>query len=674
MTFNNRMSGVLSRLVWILPLMVVVALSLLLNPVQGEGPPKTTSGNPGTPLDAANDDETPSVLLRVTEKLKQTRDEKVVGEIIVHDDETYRWTVHRIVHIDRPLKAEYAGTVPKAILRSIRAAIMVEAPELRPKDGQPTYEVFIEDFKKRHPPALDNLRAFLEESHLPYHAFAIRCPKLRIAKKDGSFRAHSVIGRRRELSVATWAHAIAVSPNGKMLALVGTDDVKHEGSESISLWDVEAEKEVAVVRGSGAGSLRSVAWSPDGTRLATGAENGVVSIWELQRKERVPRRTAKLEGHAGAIAAIRFSPDKKILATSNKKGSVMLWDLESGQRRAEIKVPDASVVAFSFINDGKHLLSAVDSRGLVRLIHIGAGRVSEGPFDLKVKETYSAATVPLHKYWAAGSRFVKVSRLFFAPTEICHFDAFPKIFPDAGPEARSASEATDMAFSPGHLHLAIVTARTTQGVRPTASGNVIFLNYVTGKVIGYLDADNERLLMHLAYLPDGRMITINWTGVATIWSLADLTSGLGDLKPPRVEVAEIKSGSNEHGKYIAVTFAISNPNGDWLSYLGWPSTPSPRMMIKRPVKWQSDSFIECPTGMGALEFAPKTRITHSYAIPDDKAPDWEAIKLGFTWAIREEKNVARAAPLPWRTTWSRVVTRQEIEKAIAKSDEPDPEK
>jgi WD40 repeat protein len=66
--------------------------------------------------------------------------------------------------------------------------------------------------------------------------------------------------------------AVAFSPDGTRLATVG------HGSPRI--WDAASGNQLPKVRH---GSAQAVAFSPDGTRLATGGSDGSVRVWRVAR-------------------------------------------------------------------------------------------------------------------------------------------------------------------------------------------------------------------------------------------------------------------------------------------------------------------------------------------------------------------------------------------------------
>ena len=73
-----------------------------------------------------------------------------------------------------------------------------------------------------------------------------------------------------------------------------------------------------------------MAFSPDGTLLATADGDGYVQLWNTATAsvgQPIAACTRLLEG----VAAVAFSPNGKLLATAHNDGYVQLWNPATGQ-------------------------------------------------------------------------------------------------------------------------------------------------------------------------------------------------------------------------------------------------------------------------------------------------------------------------------------------------------
>ena len=82
--------------------------------------------------------------------------------------------------------------------------------------------------------------------------------------------------------------SIAISPNGRLLPMV---DRHFSGSDAVRVFDLESRRVIARFD-SAQGRPRCFAFSPDGTRLVTGMEDGTALVWELSAELR-PDEPAK---------------------------------------------------------------------------------------------------------------------------------------------------------------------------------------------------------------------------------------------------------------------------------------------------------------------------------------------------------------------------------------------
>ena len=78
--------------------------------------------------------------------------------------------------------------------------------------------------------------------------------------------------------------------------------------------------------------LRSLSLTPDGTRLATAAEDGTLALWNLASLADPP---TKLVGHTGRVRRVVFSRDGRF-AYSTGDTTLRTWDLATGKQRASV--------------------------------------------------------------------------------------------------------------------------------------------------------------------------------------------------------------------------------------------------------------------------------------------------------------------------------------------------
>ncbi|NJO01776.1 MAG: WD40 repeat domain-containing protein, partial [Bacteroidia bacterium] len=100
--------------------------------------------------------------------------------------------------------------------------------------------------------------------------------------------------------------------------------------------------------------VNSLDFSPDGQYLVSGAEDGVLKIWDMSTGQEFKELTEPYTN----ITKVRFSPDGKLIATSSKKGTISLWHVATGQKIATYQGHTGKVMNIAFSPDGQYLASA----------------------------------------------------------------------------------------------------------------------------------------------------------------------------------------------------------------------------------------------------------------------------------------------------------------------------
>jgi WD40 repeat protein len=164
------------------------------------------------------------------------------------------------------------------------------------------------------------------------------------------------VANRRKLSqtidkVNDGAISLAFSPDGRTIA-VGS------GVRNIRLVDTASGRLVGPVLVGPPGQVARVVFRPDGKRLASWNDSGVVLEWDLG---------ATLPGHIDDVWTIAFSPDGTLLASGScesrverncVRGEIRLWNL-TGRRpqRPPIVAHSDGVTSLAFAPDGRTLAS-----------------------------------------------------------------------------------------------------------------------------------------------------------------------------------------------------------------------------------------------------------------------------------------------------------------------------
>jgi WD40 repeat protein len=156
-------------------------------------------------------------------------------------------------------------------------------------------------------------------------------------------------GSLRRAITAGPARDVAFSPDGRLLATAGGGTQSAPGvaaaaviDDTAWLWDVSGGQFVAGIAGQG-GHVHAVAFSPDGSLLATAGADDVVRLWDVRSR----RLAASLPRQVGRAEKITFSPDGSMLAAAGAGNVTRLWDVAAAREIRSVTPGPASDVAFS---------------------------------------------------------------------------------------------------------------------------------------------------------------------------------------------------------------------------------------------------------------------------------------------------------------------------------------
>jgi WD40 repeat protein/serine/threonine protein kinase len=291
---------------------------------------------------------------------------------------------------------------------------------------------------------------------------------------------------------------VAFSPDGRWLvAAVAPEADAHLCRAEVGVWDSRTGQETQRVAGHLRG-VRVVAFSPDGGRLATGGEEGLVKIWELTTGQEL--RVARLV-HS-AVTSLAFSADGRHLAAgggSSAWGIARLWETATGQEVAFLRSPARGVSSVTFDPGGRWLAfgsKEASGQEVVTIGEIGADPEAvtlRGDFTNVYQVAFSPDSRRLAGTCNDGTVHIWDPRDCRAPHPMLKMDALPSC----------------LAFSPDGQCLTV-----SCGDRAT------IWDLATGKQRLAL-ADHKGPFTCLAYQPDGGFVASGGTdGTVCLWDVA----------------------------------------------------------------------------------------------------------------------------------------------------------
>src|SRR5262249_46806747 len=132
--------------------------------------------------------------------------------------------------------------------------------------------------------------------------------------------------------------SVAYSPDGSLLA-TGV------GYGTLSVRDaVTGDVKAALLTEMKKPGIWALAFDQSSQRLASGDDSGQVTVWNLATKQPLQQ----LQAEASVIRSVAFVGNDRKLVTATEDGHIILFDLQSGKAETEVKL---SSTVFGFVHD-----------------------------------------------------------------------------------------------------------------------------------------------------------------------------------------------------------------------------------------------------------------------------------------------------------------------------------
>jgi WD40 repeat protein len=322
-------------------------------------------------------------------------------------------------------------------------------------------------------------------------------------------------------------YAIAISSDSTRLALgdhtSGTEGILH-------VFDVVTLSELVQVNISpGLIIPWAIAFSPDGTFIASGTASGALQVWDANNLSNI----ATITGHHGQVTSIAFSSDGSQIVSGSEDGTVRIRPVAlSEEPLAPIPGHDACVNQVVFSSDGSRLVSG----SLDKTVRIWNGLTCD---ELAVLNGHEGI----------------VRTVAYSPDDTQIISGSD----DKTVRVWNALDFQEIAVLKGHRHgVTFVTFAPNGALIASCSGTVRLWSSSTLQELARLEGHRDKV-WSVAFSPNGtRLVSVSRDQTVRVWDAVNFTQ-MAELVAHHRHVARLSPAFSLDGQAILTRLSKRGP-------------------------------------------------------------------------------------------------------------------
>ncbi|HEY8046078.1 MAG TPA: protein kinase [Streptosporangiaceae bacterium] len=268
-------------------------------------------------------------------------------------------------------------------------------------------------------------------------------------KGDGVTYIWNVRKTQQPMSLSPGGGAEAFSPSGALLATAGGP-----GNSRTYLWQLNPRRKIATLPGQPGSSIKAVAFSANGKKLAVNDESGVVRVWALPRGPGTGPAAVVSPPLPGVNSdTVAFSPVGSMLAMGGNDGQVYLWNEATGNSGRTLIAPGGAAVTSVAFSPNDQMVVAGEMNGLIYVWDLPKHTLTT-LLDPSASPIESVAFSPNSSWLATGDDAGKTYLWHLPATKPAETLTNPKGAATGGVPGDLRTAVFSIAFSPSGTTLA----------------------------------------------------------------------------------------------------------------------------------------------------------------------------------------------------------------------------